>query len=60
MKVPMFKITISYDDEKKVFIPELQHTEVSEKLSRREQVEIIEQCVTVITKAIKSTPKAGE
>ena len=54
MKVPMFRIVISYDDEKKLFVPEIETTEVGEKLDRREQVEIIEQCVNVITKAIKS------
>ena len=54
MKVPMFRIVISYDDERKLFVPEIETTEVGEKLDRREQVEIIEQCVTVITKAIKS------
>lgn len=60
MKMPLFKITISYDDKLKLFIPEIQHTEASEKLTRCEQVEIIEQCVRVIVRAIRSTPKEGE
>ena len=50
----MFRITISYDDEKKLFIPEIETTEASEKLERRDQVGIIEQCVGVITRAIAS------
>ena len=54
MKIPMFRITISYDDEKKLFIPEIETTEASEKLERRDQVGIIEQCVGVITRAIAS------
>lgn len=60
MKVPMFRITISWDDEAKHFIPELEQTEVSQKLTRREKVEIIDQCVQIITKAIKATPGNDE
>lgn len=54
MKVPMFRITISYDSDRKLFIPEIETTEAGEKLERRDQVAVIEQCVDVITKAIKS------
>ena len=54
MKVPMFRITISYDSDRKLFIPEVETTEAGEKLERRDQVAVIEQCVDVITRAIKS------
>ena len=56
MKVPMFRITISWDTEEKLFIPELQETEVSQKLDRHEKVDIINQSMNVILKAIRSTP----
>ena len=56
MKVPMFRITISFDDEKKLFIPEFQETELSKTFNRREKVDIINQSVDVIIKAIRSTP----
>lgn len=56
MKVPMFRITISWDDEAKQFIPEFQETEVSQKLDRHEKVDIINQSVNVVLKAIRSTP----
>lgn len=56
----MFRITISWDDTAKQFIPELEQNKVSLKLDRREKVEIIDQCTQVIIKAIKSSPETKE
>jgi len=56
MKVPMFRITISWDDKEKLFIPEFQETEVGQKLDRHEKVDIINQSVNIVLKAIRSTP----
>ena len=56
MTTPVFRITISWDDENKVFIPNLEVNGIGEKFDRREKVEIIEQCTRVLTKAIKASP----
>ena len=60
MKIPMFTINISLDDETNEFVPELQKTAEADKYHRRDQVGIIDQCVRVILSQIRSTPKEGE
>lgn len=53
MKEPLFTITISRDTDKHMLVPEIDITEAGKHCSKREKVEMIDQCVQVILRQLR-------
>lgn len=53
MKETLFTITISRDTDKHMLVPEIEITEAGKRYSKREKVEMVDQCIQVILKQLR-------
>ena len=57
MKIPLFRIDISWDNEKEGFAVELKETvAASETLDTRDKVEVIDECIRGTLRDLRSDP----
>ena len=57
---PMYKLTISYDDQSKVFVPELQETDLGQGMGDSMKADILEGCLNDIIRAFRGSSKKKE